>query len=327
MHLARARILAAVLAAIPLAFAGVATAQTSTWPARPVRVVVPFPPGGTVDIVARTVAQKLSEQSGQPFLVENRAGANGVVGSDGVAKAAPDGYTLLVNASIHVINPLLLKNVPFDVERDFTAISNLGSVPLLVTAHPSVPATNLREFITVARADPRKYTFATSGLGSSGHLTVEMIMREAKLPLLLVAYKGAGPALNDLVGGQVSSMADPFPSSYPQVKGGRLKPLAVTSAKRSPLMPDVPTVAESGFAGFEMVSWYGLWGPAKLPREVTARIAQEAARAVQSPDVRERLGAQGFDPVGSTPEAFASYVTAEIRKYAQVIRDANIKVE
>jgi tripartite-type tricarboxylate transporter receptor subunit TctC len=303
-----------------------ATAQAQ-YPAKPVRIVVPYPPGGTVDVVARTLAQQLTVQTGQNFVVENRAGANGTIGSDFVAKSAPDGYTLLVQASIFVINPLFLKTVPYDVQRDFTPVANIGSVPLLVTAHPSVPAANLREFVALVRANPDKYSFATTGLGSAGHLTEEVIKRDAGLQILIVPYKGAGPALTDIVGGQVSALADPLPSSYPHVRGGRLKALAVTSRTRMPFLPDVPTMAESGFPNFEMLSWYGLWGPPGLPKDVVDRLAAETARAVKSPDLLDKLAAQGFIADGSGPAAFASYVRDEIAKYERIVREANIKVE
>ena len=298
------------------------------YPNKTVRIIVPYPPGGTVDVVARVVAQRLTEQMGQQFIVENRAGANGTVGSDFVAKAAPDGYTLLVQASIFAANPLFLPNVPYDVQKDFTPVSNIGSVPLLVTAHPSVPAKNLREFLALVKADVKKYSFATSGLGSAGHLSEETIKRQAGVPdLLIVPYKGAGPAITDTVGGQVSALIDPLPSSYPQVKSGKLRALAVTSSKRVSFMPDVPTVAESGLAGFEMVSWYGLWGPAGLPKEISARLVAEVGKAVRSQLALDRLGEQGFDPVGSTPEQFAAYISDEIGRYAKIIKEANIKVE
>ena len=303
-------------------------ALAQSYPAKPVRLIVPYPPGGTVDVVARVMALRLTEQMGQTFVVENRAGANGTVGSDLVSKALPDGYTLLVQASIFAANPLFLPNVPYDVQKDFTAISNIGSVPLLVTAHPSVPAKNLREFLALVKADINKYTFATSGLGSAGHLSEETIKRLAGVPsMLIVPYKGAGPALTDLIGGQVSSMIDPLPSSYPQVKAGKLTPLAVTSAKRVSFMPDVPTVAESGLPGFEMVSWYGLWGPPNLPRDITLKLSGEVAKAVRSQMITERLGDQGFEPVGSTPEQFANYIKDEIGRYAKIIKEANIKTE
>ena len=297
------------------------------YPAKPVRIVVPYPPGGTVDVVARNLAQQLTVQTGQQFIVDNRAGANGTIGSDFVSKAAPDGYTLLVQASIFVINPLFLKNVPYDVQRDFTPVANIGSVPLLVTAHPSVPAANLREFVALVRANPDKYTFATTGLGSAGHLTEEVIRRDAGLQILIVPYKGAGPALTDIVGGQVSALADPLPSSFPHVKGGRLKALAVTSRARIAFMPDVPTMAESGFPGFEMLSWYGLWGPPGLPKDVLDRLAAETAKAAKSAEMQEKLAAQGFIADGSGPAAFAAYVKDEIAKYARIVKDANIKVE
>ena len=315
----------AVAAAIALSLAFVAGAQT--YPQKPVRITVPYPPGGTVDLVARHLAQQMGTQVGQQIVVENRAGANGTIGSDFVSKAAPDGYTLLVQASIFVINPLFLKNVPYDVQRDFAPVSNIGSVPLLVTAHPSVPAANLRDFVTLVRASPDKYTFATTGLGSAGHLTEEVIKRDAGLSILIVPYKGAGPALTDIVGGQVSALADPLPSSYPHVKGGRLKALAVTSRERVAFMPDVPTMAESGFPGFEMLSWYGLWGPPALPREIVDRLALEVSKAVKSPEMQEKLAAQGFLPKGSTAPEFAAYVKDEVAKYAKIVKDANIKVD
>jgi tripartite-type tricarboxylate transporter receptor subunit TctC len=314
--------LASILLA--LAFSGAVQAQ---YPAKPVRIVVPYPPGGTVDVVARNLAQQLTVQTGQQFIVDNRAGANGTIGSDFVSKAAPDGYTLLVQASIFVINPLFLKNVPYDVQRDFTPVANIGSVPLLVTAHPSVPAANLREFVALVRANPDRYAFATTGLGSAGHLTEEVIKRDAGLAILIVPYKGAGPALTDIVGGQVSALADPLPSSFPHVKGGRLKALAVTSRERISFMPEVPTMAESGFPGFEMLSWYGLWGPPGLPRDVVDRLAAETAKAVRSAEMRDKLASQGFLPDGSGSAAFAAYVRDEIAKYAKIVKDANIKVD
>ena len=307
-----------------LLFSSLIWAQS--WPSRPVRVIVPFPPGGTVDVVARTVAQQLAAQLGQQFVVENRAGASGTLGSDAVAKAAPDGYTLLCNASIFVINPYIMERVPFDVVKDFTAVSYIGQVPLLVSAHPSVPAQSLREFVALAKADVSKYSLATSGIGSAGHLTVEMIRREAGLQgMLIVPYKGTGPALTDMIGGQVHVMADPMPSSLPHVKAGRLKALAQTGRQRAPFLPDVPTVAESGFPGFEMVSWYGFWGPAHLAPEATRTLAAETAKAVQAPAVRERLASQGFIPDGSGPEAFVAYIRAEMAKYEKVVREAGIK--
>jgi tripartite-type tricarboxylate transporter receptor subunit TctC len=295
------------------------------YPSKVVRIIVPFPPGGTVDAVARVVAQSLSEQLGQQFIVENKPGANGTIGSDAVAKSKPDGYTLLVQASTFVTNPLFLKNVPYDVTRDFTPLSNLGSVPLIVTAHPSAQASNLRELIEVARAQPGKLAFGHSSLGSASHLAEEAIKREAKIDILIVPYKGTGAVITDLLGGHVNAFIDALPSSYPLVKSGKVKPMAVTTSKRISLLPNVPTVAESGLPGFEMVSWYGVWGPAKLPNELAQRISAEIAKAIRSPLASSRLGEQGFEPVGSTPEQFAAYIKTETSKYAQIVKDANIK--
>jgi tripartite-type tricarboxylate transporter receptor subunit TctC len=298
-----------------------------SYPSKVVRIIVPYPPGGTVDTVARVVAQSLSEQLGQQFIVENKPGANGAIGSDLVAKAKPDGHILLVQASTFVTNPLFLKNLPYDVTRDFTPLSNLGSVPLLVAAHPSVPGSNLREFIDAARAQPGKYTLGHSSLGSASHLAEEAIKRDAKLDVQIVPYKGTGAVITDLIGGHVNAFIDALPSSYPLVKSAKVKALAVTSAKRIPWLPDVPTVAESGLSGFEMVSWYGMWGPAKLPQELAQRISSEVAKAIRSPLASQRLGEQGFEAVGSTPEQFASYIKNEVSKYAQIVKDANIKPE
>jgi tripartite-type tricarboxylate transporter receptor subunit TctC len=303
------------------------SALGQTYPSKVVRIVVPFPPGGTVDTVARVVGQSLSDKLGQQFIVENKAGANGTIGADSVAKAKPDGYTLLVHASTFVTNPLFLKNVPYDVARDFTPLSNLGSVPLLVTAHPSTPGSNLREFIDAMRAKPGKYAFGHSSLGSASHLAEEAIKREAKLDFLVVSYKGTGAVITDLLGGHINGFIDAMPSSYPLVQSGKVKPLAVTSSKRIPQLPNVPTVAESGLAGFEMVSWYGVWGPAKLPKELSQQISAEMAKAIRSPLASQRLGEQGFQATGSSPEEFAAYIQSETGKYARIVKDANIKPE
>ena len=320
----RLRALPVVAAAILLGSA----AWAQSYPQRPVRIVVPYPPGGTVDVVARVLAQGLGEQLGHNFVVDNRSGANGTLGSHLVARSTADGHTLLLQASIFVINPLFLKNVPYQVDKDFTPVVNLGSVPLIVMAHPGVAAGNLKEFIVAAKAAPGKYNFATSSLGSAGHLSVEVIKRDASLSsMLIVPYKGSGPALIDLMAGQVHVMADPMPSAFPLVKGGKVKALAVTSARRVAFMPETPTVAESGIAGFEMVSWYGIWGPAGVPRAVVDRLAGEAAKAVRSPLAAERLSQQGFIASGEGPQAFSRYIGAEVQRYARIVKEANIKVE
>lgn len=302
------------------------TAAAQAYPARPVRIIVPYVPGGTVDLVARVLAQQLSDQMGQAFLVDNRAGASGVIGSEAVAKAAADGYTLLVQSPTLVANPLMVKKVPYDVVTDFTPISLLGSVPMMVAAHPGVPANNLKQLVVAARAKPRDYSFGTSALGSPMHVAQEAIKYEAKLDVPIVAYKGTGAALNDVLGGQISAIIDAIPSSAPYIASGKLKALAVTTAKRLPSYPDVPTVAESGFPGFEMVSWYGLWGPAKLPPAIVKRLAAETAKAMRSASIKERLTPQAFIISGAGPDEFSAYVTKEIAVYSRIVRDANIQV-
>ena len=241
-------------------------AVAQTYPNRTVSVVVPYPAGGSVDGVARIITQKLNESLGQHFIVDNRAGgAGGVVGANYVAKAEPDGATLLLTASIHVITPFLYKNIPYDVVKDFTPITLIATGPLLVSTSPKVPADNLKEFFDLVRKDPSKFTFATSSFGSAGHLAIELLKRDAGVDTLVIAYKGAGPALNDLMAGQVQLMVDPMLSSLPLAQGKAIKALAVTSAKRLASAPEIPTVAESGMTGFEFVSWYGLWAPKNLP--------------------------------------------------------------
>jgi tripartite-type tricarboxylate transporter receptor subunit TctC len=273
------------------------------------------------------IAQRLSESLGQQFIVDNRPGASGTIGSTAVAKSPADGYTLLVQASTFVASPLLMSNVPYDVEKDFTPVTNLGSVPLLVTAYPGLPAKNLKEFLVAIKADPKKYVFGTSAVGSASHLAEEAIKYEAKVDFTILPYKGTSPALIDVMGGHISAMVDALPSTMPHVKSGKLKPLAVTTAKRVAALPDVPTVAESGLDGFEMVSWYGLWAPPGLPPELVTKLQQEVAKALKSPQVAKALVDYGFVPSGSTPEEFKAYIKQESAKYAKLIKAANIRLE
>jgi tripartite-type tricarboxylate transporter receptor subunit TctC len=317
----------AALGAILLALISpVAVAQT--YPAKTVTIVVPYPAGGSVDGVARIMAQEFSEKLGQNFIVENRAGGfGGIVGANYVARSPADGYTLLLTASIHVVTPLLQKDVPYDVVKDFTPISLVASGPLLVSTTPKVAATNLKEFFDLVRKDPGKYTFATSSFGSAGHLAIELLKRDAGVDTLVIAYKGATPALTDLMAGAVQLMVDPMLSSLPLARAGNIKALAVTSLKRVASAPDIPTVAESGMTGFDFSSWYGLWGPKDLPRELVTRLRDETARIVERPDVRERFAKLGFEPIGSTPEYFAKYITEEMTRYQKIIADAHIKAE
>jgi tripartite-type tricarboxylate transporter receptor subunit TctC len=319
-----------VLALLGTALFGLATApvEAETYPSRVVTVVVPYPAGGSVDGVARLLAQKLTESYGQSFIVENRAGgAGGIVGANYVAKAAPDGYTLMLTASIHVVTPFLHKAVPYDVVTDFTPISLVASGPLIVSTTAQTPAKTLKEFFDLVRKDPNKYTFATSSFGSAGHMAIELLKRDAGVNTLVVPYKGASPALTDLMSGQVQLIADPILSSLPLAKAGSIKALAITSTKRIDIAPEIPTVAESGMKGFDFGSWYGLWGPKGLPADLVTTIQAEVARIVQRPEVRERFALLGFEPLGSTPDYFAGYIKAEMAKYQQIIKDANIKAE
>jgi tripartite-type tricarboxylate transporter receptor subunit TctC len=307
---------------------GTAPAMAQPYPSKNVTIIVPYPAGGSVDGVARILAQRLTDVMGHSFVVENRAGGfGGIVGANSVAKAAPDGYTLLLTASIHVVTPFLQKAVPYDVVKDFTPISLVASGPLLVSTTPRVPANTLKEFFELVRQNPDKYTFATSSFGSAGHLATELLKRDAGVNTLVIAYKGANPALTDLMGGDVQLMVDPMLSSLPLAKAGNIKALAVTSLKRVAIAPEIPTVAESGMTGFEFSSWYGLWGPKNLPPEIITRVQSEITRMAGQPDVRARFETLGFDAIGSTPEVFAQYITNEMIRYDKIIKDANIKAE
>jgi tripartite-type tricarboxylate transporter receptor subunit TctC len=314
----------AIALAAPLPVA--VTAQD--YPSRTVTVVVPFPAGGSVDGVARIVVQKLNETVGQHFIVENRAGgASGIVGANAVAKAAPDGYTLMVSASVQVINPFLYKSVPYDVVHDFTPVTLLAEGPLIVSTTPSVPANNLKDFFALVRKDPQKYTFGGTSLGSAGHLAIELLKHDAGLDTLVITYKGTAPALTDLMSGQIQLLADPMLSSLPLAQSGKIKALGLTSLKRAAAAPEIPTVEESGVKGFAFVSWYGLWGPKNLPADLSNKLQAEIAKVLALPDVKQRLNALGFDPIGSGSEQFAAYIRDEMAKYEKIIKDAKIKAE
>jgi tripartite-type tricarboxylate transporter receptor subunit TctC len=304
------------------------TAGAENYPSRTVTVVVPFPAGGSVDGVARILVQKLNETVGQQFIVENRAGgASGNVGANAVAKAAPDGYTLLVSASVHVISPFLYKSVPYDVVRDFTPVTLLAEGPLIVSTTPSVPANNLKDFFALVRKDPQKYTFGATTIGSASHLAIELLKLDAGLDTLVVSYKGTAPALTDLMSGQIQLLADPMLSSLPLAQGGKIKALGITSLKRAAAAPEIPTVAESGMKDFAFVSWYGLWGPKNLPADISTKLQTNIAKVLALPDVKARLNGIGFDPIGSSGEQFATYIRDEMAKYEKIIKEAKIKVE
>ena len=303
-------------------------AAAQGYPSRTVTVVVPFPPGGSVDGVARIVVQKLNDTVGQHFIVENRAGgASGTVGANFVAKAAPDGYTLLLSASVHVINPFLYRNVPYDVVKDFTPVVLLADGPLIVSTTPSMPAHYLKDFFDLVRKNPERFTFGATTIGSASHLAIEMLKRDAGVDTLVISYKGTAPALTDLMGGQIQLIADPMLSSLPLARGGQIKPLGLTSRKRSAAAPEIPTVEESGVKGFEFVSWYGLWGPKNLPTDISDKLQAALANVLAMEDVKERLRLLGFDPIGAPAGQFANYIRDEMAKYQAIINDARIRLE
>lgn len=305
-----------------------AGAAFAAFPAdKPIRMVVPYTPGGSIDTVGRLVAEELQKLLGQSIVIDNKPGASGMIGSQEVARAPADGYTLLFNASSQVYMPLVVNRKTYDAEKDFTAIAQVGYVPLAVVVNPSAPFKTLRELSAHARANPKKLTWATSGLGTTSHLTEEMINRELKLDMEIILYKGAVPQLTDVMGGHVTAAVSPLPGVTPFIKGGRLRPIAVTSRTRLASMPEVPTVAESGMPEFELLSWYGLWGPANLPREVVERLNAAVAKAVQSPHVKARFADLSFETAPNTPEQFGRIIKDEIRRVGEVVKAANIRID
>jgi tripartite-type tricarboxylate transporter receptor subunit TctC len=300
-------------------------ASAQEYPSRPVRVVVPFAPGGPNDIIVRLVAQKLFESWGQPFVVENRAGAGGNVGTDYVAKSAPDGYTLLsVGPGSLIINPLVAK-VPYDAERDFAPITIMARAPNALVAHPSLPVRSVKDLIALARARPGAINYGSGGNGSTPHLSAALFAAMAGIELTHVPYKGTAPATTDLIGGQVQIAFLGIPAVLPHVKSGKLRILAVTGLRRSPELPDVPTVDESGVPGYDVSPWYGLLAPAGTPRAVVARLAEEATQIVRTAEVREKLEAQGAEAAGGTPEEYAAVIRADAATWARVIDQAGLR--
>ncbi|OGA52364.1 MAG: hypothetical protein A3F74_08080 [Betaproteobacteria bacterium RIFCSPLOWO2_12_FULL_62_58] len=321
------RTVSSCLAAVLLAIASSA-AVAQAYPVKPVRMVVPFPAGGATDIVGRLIAQKLSESWGQQVIVDNRGGAGGTIGSDIAAKSAPDGYTMLVGtSSTHAIAPSLYSKLPYDPVRDFAPVTLVASATILLAVHPSVPAKNVRDLIALAKRKPNALSFASSGNGGISHLIGEHFKSVGGIQMLHVPYKGDTPALVDLVSGQVHLMFGTAVSFLPYVKAGRLNALAVTNPKRSPIAPDVPTVAESGLPGFEALQWFGIFVPAGASKEIVARLNGEIVKIVRLPDIRERMTSLGADVVGSTPEQFAAFQKTDTAKWARVVKESGAKIE
>ena len=297
------------------------------YPNRPVRIVVPYPPGGGTDILARTLAQKLTELLGQPVVVDNRAGANGIIGTDQAAKAKPDGYTVLIAIATHAINPMLYAKLPYDTNTDLLPVSLLAEYPFVITVHPTVPAKTIREFIAFAKTHRNQLSYASSGVGSGPHLGMELFKTMTGIEMVHVPYKGSGAAMTDVVSGQVQVFLNNFLSGMPMIKSGKVRPLAVTSLKRSSAMPELPTVAESGVPGFAVTGWYGMLVPAGTPAPVLNTLHEVVVSAVKSKDIKDRLSGDAAEPVGSTPQEFADYLKTEIDKWTSVIKKAGVRAE
>lgn len=302
-----------------------APSQAQPYPAKPIRIVVPFPAGGNADIFARAFAQKLGEAWKQTPIVDNRAGAAGIIGTQFVAKSPGDGYTLLFGTTgTHTTNPAVYAKLPYDPVKDFAPVSNFADSPFLLVVHPSVPANTLQGLVALAKARPGQLDYASFGAGSSAHLAGEMLRTMAGINIVHVAYKGGPPAVNDLVGGHVALMFNSMPAVLPLVKSARLRALAVAAAKRAPTLPDLPTFGEAGLTGFEAGSWYGVLAPAGTPREVVTRLHGETVRMLGLPDVRQKLASEGAEAIGNTPEEFAAQIQRDIARWAKVAREAKI---
>jgi tripartite-type tricarboxylate transporter receptor subunit TctC len=318
---ARARVALVLLLLAP------ALACAQAWPAKPVRLVVPFPAGGGTDAFARPLAAQLSQQLGQQFIIDNRGGAGGTIGADNVAKSPGDGYTFLVGAVHHAIAVSVYAKLPYDLERDLAPVTLVSIVPNVVVVNPKVSALTLRQLIDFAKANPGRLNYASAGNGTSHHLAGELFKKLTGTEINHIPYKGAGPAMQDLVGGQVEMMFDGMGSSAPQIRGNRIRPLAVATAVRSPAFPAVPTAAEAGVEGYEVTTWYALWAPAGTPPEIVNRLQQEVAKAMTVPVIRDTWAAQGAELGGSTPEAFAAFVKREIAKWADVAKAAGARID
>lgn len=322
------RAVSTVIRALASSLALAATAALAQdYPTRPIHMIVPYPPGGGTDIVARVITEPLGQALGQPIVIDNRGGAAGNVGTEAAARATPDGYTMLFTLSSHTINPKLYAKLPFDVERDFVPIGLAANIPQILVANPSLPANNVQELIAYAKANPGKLNFASVGTGSPGHIAGELFKLKTGVDIVHVPYKGGGPAVTDTLGGQVQLLFVSMPAAWQFVKSGRLKAFAVTSDKRSVVAPDIPTLAEAGVPDCVVNSWYGALVPAKTPPAAVAKLAAALAKVVQSSDVKERLLLQGAEATTSTPQEFDALIRDELAKWDYVIRAAKIKPE
>jgi tripartite-type tricarboxylate transporter receptor subunit TctC len=297
------------------------------YPVKPIRMIVPYTPGGSIDNTCRLVSDQLSRQLGQPVVIDNIPGASGIVGTQIAKKAKADGYTLLCNASSQVYLPLVVAKKTYDAEVDFTPIGQIGYVPLVVVANKDVPAKTLADLAKLSRANPGKYTWATSGLGTTSHISEELFTRELNMGMEIIAYKGAVPQLTDVIGGHVSAAVSPMPGVISFIKAGRLQPIGVTSKTRVPSLPDVPTVSESGLPGYELLSWYGIWAPANLSKSITDRLNLEISKAVDTAALKDRFAEISFIPNKSTPEQFKALIKDDLKKIGKIVKDAKIQID
>ena len=315
-----------LFAALAAALAVQAGAQA--FPSKPARIVNPFAPGGATDIIARHMAAKLTEAWGQSVVVENRAGESGALGVEHVAKSAPDGYTLLIaTQTTHAANPALYAKLPYDAAKDFAPLTLAGSTPLALLVHPTMDARDVKGLIAFAKANPGKLSYASGGNGTSQHLTMELLKTMTGTFMVHIPYKGAGPAMTDFLGGQVNLMFDNLPTAMPHVKSGKLRALAVSTAKRSALAPELPTMAEAGLAGFDLATWFAFFAPAATPREITEKISADMRRALAAADTKERLTGIGVDVAGGTPEELGRFHRAELAKWAKIVKDSGAKLD
>ncbi|MCO4862661.1 tripartite tricarboxylate transporter substrate binding protein [Cupriavidus sp. WGlv3] len=320
-RLRAALVLSAASALLP------AAAGAEEFPQHPVRMVLPYPAGGPTDLLARVVAVKMGESLGQGVVVDNKPGASGMIGAEAVARAAPDGYTILANASLHVINPSIQPKMRYDAFKDFVPITQLADVPLVLVVGNASPVKTVQDLIAYARREGGALNFGSAGNASAQHLAGESFKLAARVPMQHVPYKGSAPALTDLMGGQIQLMFDSMPSAMPFIKSGKLRAIAVTTPRRASALPDIPTVAESGLPGFDISTWYGLWAPRGTPAAVVKKLATHAAAALKRPDVRQQYADMGAEPVGSSPADFARYNAAEGRKWAEIVRRSGAKAD
>jgi len=312
--------------ALALWLAGV-SAGFAEYPERPIRLLLPFPPGGAVDIVARVMTAKMSEDLGQPFIIENKSGAGGIIATDAVAKSPPDGYTLLLATPNHTINAALQASLPYDTEKDLVPVSVIAEVPEVLVSYPGAPFASFPEFVAYARKNPGKLDYASAGIGTLPHVTMELLLRRTGVVVTHIPYRGAAPAMTDLLAGLVQLKLDTYATSNQQVEAGKLRMLGTASLHRSRLMPEVPTIAEMGLPGYEGILWNAIMAPAGTPQAIIERLAAASAKAARSPDVVEKLQHDGVDPVGGTPAEFAALIARELSQWRELARAANIKLQ